>query len=148
LIVVDELATNEPGSLSKGMGWTVPILAEAIHEMCERWKVRAEGCADDAVFARSGSGAGSIAEEFGRANVCFYPARKADRRSGWETMRRLLQDAGKPDVPALYFARRCEYTWATRSMDCSIRRRPRAAASLKPLNLLASPAGFEPALPP
>jgi hypothetical protein len=28
-------------------------------------------------------------------------------------MRRLLQDAGKPDVPGLYVARHCEYFFAT-----------------------------------
>jgi hypothetical protein len=35
------------------------------------------------------------------------------RRHGWERMRRLLADAGKPDVPGLYIARNCMYTWAT-----------------------------------
>lgn len=113
LILVDELATNEPGALNKGLGWTVPILAEAIREMCDRWKVRPEGVADDAIFARIGSGAGSIAEEFARAGVRFVPAKKADRITGWNILRRLLQDAGKPDVPGLYVARHCEYFWAT-----------------------------------
>jgi hypothetical protein len=28
-------------------------------------------------------------------------------------MRRLLADAGKPDVPGLYISRSCEYFWAT-----------------------------------
>ena len=28
-------------------------------------------------------------------------------------MRRLLQAAGKPDVPGLFIARHCEYFWAT-----------------------------------
>ena len=113
LVLVDELATNEPGNLSKGLGWTVPILAEEILALCKRWKVRPTGVADDAIFAKSGHGAGSISDEFRAAGVTFYPAKKADRITGWNIMRRLLQDAGKPDVPGLYIARHCEYFWAT-----------------------------------
>ena len=45
--------------------------------------------------------------------MTFIPAKKADRITGWNIMRRLLQDAGKPDVPGLYIARHCEYFWAT-----------------------------------
>jgi hypothetical protein len=113
LVLIDELATNEPGNVSKGMGYTVPVLAEHLKEMCARWKVPPDGCADDAIFAKSGHGAGSISDEFRAAGVYFYPAKKNDRISGWQTMRRLLQDAGKPDVPGLYVARHCEYFWAT-----------------------------------
>lgn len=113
LVLVDELASNEPGNLQKGMQYTVPVLSEHIKEMCARWKVHPEGVADDAIFAKGGHGAGSIADEFRAAGVTFYPAKKADRISGWQVMRRLLQDAGKPDVPGLYIARHCEYFWAT-----------------------------------
>lgn len=113
ILLLDELATNMPGELNKGMGYTVPILAEQIREMCFRWPMRVQGCADDAIFARTGSGAGSIADEFARCGVNFYPAKKADRITGWTIMRRLLADAGKPDVPGLYISRSCEYFWAT-----------------------------------
>jgi hypothetical protein len=113
LVLVDELATNEPGSVSKGMGYTVPVLAEHIKDMCKRWRVRPEGVADDAIFAQGGHSRGSISDEFRAAGVFFYPAKKADRISGWQVMRRLLQDAGKPDVPGLYVARHCEYFWQT-----------------------------------
>ncbi len=113
LVLVDELATNEPGQLNKGMGYTVPVLAEEIIAMCARWKVKPQGCADDAIFAKTGSGAGSIAAEFKRAGVSFFPAKKSDRITGWNVVRRLLQDAGKPDVAGLYVARHCEYFWAT-----------------------------------
>jgi len=120
LIAVDELATNEPGRLDRGMGYTVPQVAELIKEMCARWpndrkyqKVRPTGPADDSIFARTGSGAGSISDEFRRAGVSFFPAKKADRLTGWNVMRRLLQDAGKPDLPGLYIARHCEYAWET-----------------------------------
>jgi hypothetical protein len=45
--------------------------------------------------------------------VYFSPAKKADRLTGWTIMRRLLADAGKPDVPGLYVSRHCEYFWQT-----------------------------------
>jgi len=113
LVLVDELATNEPGNVSKGMGYTVPVLAEHIKDMCKHWKVKPHGVADDAIFAKSGHGAGSISDEFRAAGVTFLPAKKADRITGWNVMRRLLQDAGKPDVPGLYIARHCEYFFAS-----------------------------------
>jgi hypothetical protein len=113
LVLVDELATNEPGNVSKGMGYTVPVLSEHIKEFCAGWKVRPDGVADDAIFAKGGHERGSISDEFRAAGVDFYPAKKADRISGWQVMRRLLQDAGKPDVPGLYIARHCEYFWQT-----------------------------------
>lgn len=113
LVLADELATNEPGNLSKGLGWTVPILAESILTMADLWGIEPRGVADDSIFARTGSGAGSIAEEFQRQGVHFIPARKMDRIGGQNLMRRLLQDAGKPDVPGLYVARHCEYFWST-----------------------------------
>ena len=113
LVLIDELATCKPERPSEGLGWTVPILAEAINEMCAKWKVPARGCADDAIFAQGGHSNGSIADEFRREKVYFLPARKADRISGWTIMRRLLEDAGKPDVPGLYIARHLEYFWST-----------------------------------
>src|SRR5690606_40258784 len=45
--------------------------------------------------------------------VHFEPARKGDRVSGWQRMRRLLADAGKPDRPGLYVSRACRYWWLT-----------------------------------
>lgn len=52
-----------------------------------------------------GSGAGCIADEFQRAGVTFEPAHKGDRVQGWQRMRRMLADAGKPDRPGLYISR-------------------------------------------
>ncbi len=87
--------------------------AEAITELAEKWHTKPRGVADDACFARSGSGAGSIANEFSSYGVYFDPAKKGDRRSGWERMRRMLEAAGKPDVPGLYVSRACQYFWQT-----------------------------------
>ena len=113
IIIVDELVTSDPVALNDGLGYTIPHLAEYIKEMCLKWDIRAEGVADDAIFSKHGSGAGSIADEFKREGVFFRKAHKADRKSGWEKMRRMLQDAGKPDKPGLYISRHCEYFWQT-----------------------------------
>ena len=113
LILIDELATAKTDRPNEGLGWTVPILAEEICTMSKRWKIKPAGVADDAIFARMGSGAGSIADEFIRAGVRFSPAKKADRLTGWNIMRRMLADAGKPDMPGLYIARTCTYFWET-----------------------------------
>lgn len=91
----------------------MPVLAEEILALCNQWQVKPVGVADDAIFARTGSGAGSINDEFMRAGVRFFPAKKGDRISGWQLTRRLLADAGKPDVPGLYVSRGCTYFWET-----------------------------------
>ena len=113
IVLVDELASNMPGQTNKGLGWTIPVLADAIKELCEKWKIKPAGVADDACFAHHGHGAGSISEEFAAYGVHFIPAKKADRRTGWEIMRRMLQHAGQLDVPGLYISRNCEYFWST-----------------------------------
>ena len=112
-LLIDELATNVPDDLNTGLGYTVPVLSERIKEMCSRWNIRAEGVADDAIFSKHGSQSGSIGEEFRREGVYFFPARKGSRIAGWQTLRRLMQDAGKPDKPGLYVSRGCEYFWST-----------------------------------
>ena len=113
LVLIDEVAAVHPDNPNKGLGWTVRVTAEEISAMCKRWNVKPEGVLDDASFAKTGHGSGSIAQEFARAGVHFRPAKKADRLSGWQTMRRLLADAGKPDVPGLYVSRGCSYWWQT-----------------------------------
>lgn len=113
IVLVDELHTARRENPNNGLGWTVPVLGEEIVKWCQHWDVKPEGVADDAIFAKTGSGAGSIADEFQKAGVAFHPAKKADRITGWNIMRRLLADAGKPDRPGLYIARHCEYFWDT-----------------------------------
>jgi hypothetical protein len=81
--------------------------------MCQHWNVTPRGVADDAIFNRTGSQEGSIADEFRKAGVYFEKARKGSRLAGWQTMRRLLADAGKPDVPGLYVSRNCRIWWET-----------------------------------
>lgn len=113
ILLLDELATNTPDSLTQGLGWGIEKLAEAIQALCYRWDIEPRGVADDAIFARHGHGAGSIADEFEAHGVFFDPAEKGDRVAGWTRMRSMLEAAGAPDVPGLYVSRTCEYWWQT-----------------------------------
>ena len=113
ILLLDELATNRPDSVSEGLRWTIPRVADEIKRLCARWQIEPHGAADDACFAKHGHSRGSIADEFSRCGVHFQPAGKGDRQHGWETMRRMLADAGSPDVPGLYISRACTYFWAT-----------------------------------
>lgn len=113
IVLLDELATADPHSPNEGLGYTIPHLAELIKAFCEQWNVRPRGCADDACFSNHGHSSGSIADEFRGEGVHLRRARKADRKSGWEKMRTLMQDAGKPDRPGLYISRKCSYFWNT-----------------------------------
>ena len=112
-VLMDEETTTHPDDLNTGLGLTVPDQADRILSMCLRWGVAASGVADDAIFNRTGSQEGSIADEFRKAGVYFEKARKGSRIAGWQQMRRLLADAGKPDVPGLYVSRNCRIWWET-----------------------------------
>jgi hypothetical protein len=112
-VLVDEFHTARRGDWSKGMNWVVPQVSDGIKAMCERWHVPARGVADDACWSRTGAEAGSLADEFKRAGVYFEPAHKGTRARGWETMRRMLADAGKVDKPGLYASRACHGFWTT-----------------------------------
>jgi hypothetical protein len=113
IVVFDELVAARKDNPNKGLDWNASTTAEAILEMCQPWGVKAQGVADDACFARTGHGSGSIASEFARKGVNFKPAQKADRITGWQLMRRMLADAGKLDTPGLYITRSAEYFWQT-----------------------------------
>lgn len=113
VLLLDELATDTPGYPNVGLGWTIPRLAEEIKDLAKTWGIPARGCADDASFAKMGHQAGSVADEFTREGVHFRPAKKRDRKSGWQRMRTMLSDAGKADRPGLYISRSCSYFWRT-----------------------------------
>lgn len=113
VILIDECALVDPDDPNKGLGLIVPDQADRILTMCNKWKVPAQGVLDDACFNKTGNQLGSIADEFRRAGVHFSKARKGGRIAGWEHMRRMLADAGKPDVPGLYISRLCRYWWET-----------------------------------
>ena len=113
LVIVDELAAVKRDNLNTGLGWSAATTAEAIREFVKPWGVKPQGVCDDSCFAQGGHSTGSIADEFARGGVRFQPAKKADRITGWQMMRRLLADAGQLDKPGLYVSRACEYFWAT-----------------------------------
>jgi hypothetical protein len=113
VILIDEDAQAHHEDESAGLGLTVPDQAERIRDMCRGYEVPPKGVADDAIFNNTGSQAGTIADEFRRAGVYFSRARKGSRQAGWETMRRMLSDAGKPDRPGLYVSSGCRYWWQT-----------------------------------
>ena len=113
IVLFDEVALVHPDDANKGLGLTVPDQAERIKDACRHWGMRAEGAADDAIFNKTGSQAGTIADEFRKAGVIFWRAKKGSRIGGWQVMARLLADAGKPDVPGMYVSRRCRYWWET-----------------------------------
>lgn len=113
ILLLDEFASALPDEPNRGLGLTVPELAHQIKELCSAWSIPAQGVADDAIFSKHGHAAGSISAEFRCCGVYFRPARKGSRLSGWEKMRRLLADAGKPDAPGLYVSRLCRYWWQT-----------------------------------
>lgn len=113
LILFDEVAFYERDHFSQGLGLTIPTMTEQVVSVCRDWGMRPEGCLDDACFARHGSQEGTLADEYRKAGLIAHRAHKGDRISGWQIMRRLLADAGKPDVPGLYVSERCRYWLAT-----------------------------------
>lgn len=113
IILVDECAIVHPDDDSQGLGMTVPDQAGRIKSMCLEWGARPDGVIDDAAFNKTGSQSGSIADEFRKHGVYFSRAHKGSRLAGWEKMRTLLSNAGKPDLPGLYISRKCRYWWAT-----------------------------------
>ncbi|MBF7694545.1 phage terminase large subunit [Acinetobacter rathckeae] len=129
LVVIDELVTCKRDNFNVGLGWTVPTLAEEVKKMCAYWDIRPYGVADDAIFAKTGHHTGSIADEFKNEGVRFDPAKKADRITGWNILRRLLSDAGKPDRAGLYISQSCKYLWETLPMLARDDKRPEDMAS-------------------
>jgi hypothetical protein len=113
VVLFDECALVHPDDDNAGLGLTVPDQATRIKDMARRWGITPQGSADDAIFNKTGSQSGSIADEFRRAGVAWARARKGSRVAGWQKMRRLLADAGKPDMPGLYVSRNCRYWWHT-----------------------------------
>lgn len=109
VVLFDEVAFVERNSLSKGLGLTVPTMAEEVIEECKAWRMRPQGVMDDATFSQHGGSGGSLADEYRRAGLTLHRAQKGDRLTGWERMRRMLADAGSPDVPGLYISERCSY---------------------------------------
>lgn len=109
IVLVDEVAFVERDMLNKGLGLTVPTMAGEVVAQCKRWAMRPQGCLDDACFAMHGSQSGTLADEYRKSGLIVHRVNKGDRISGWEVMRRMMADAGQPDVPGLYISEWCSY---------------------------------------
>lgn len=109
LVLVDEIAFREKDTLNKGLGLTVPSMAQEVVAQCKYRGIQPKGCLDDACFANHGSDRGTLAAEYRAHGINCKPVMKGDRLTGWERMRRLLADAGKPDLPGLYISEACGY---------------------------------------
>ncbi len=116
IIILDEVHSARPDDWNTGLNWTTETSAEAVKEMCKAWGVAPHGVVDSAVFAAHGSSQGSIGHELRRCGLRLSPAKKGMRADGWQIMRQLMKDAGKPDRPGLYVSRRCAGFWNTAPM--------------------------------
>jgi hypothetical protein len=92
----------------------VPVsdVALMVKDMCKRWGVSPAGVADDAAGVRNQDGV-SVVDSFAENGVYFREAGKGSRIGGWQKMREMLNDAGKPDKPGLYVSDSCTGFWAT-----------------------------------
>jgi hypothetical protein len=112
IVVLAEVSTALEGQLHRGSELPVADVALRITEMCKRYGVRAVGVADDAAGIRNQDGI-SVVDSFANNDVYFREAGKGSRVGGWQHVRELLNNAGKPDVPGLYLSDACQYFWST-----------------------------------
>jgi hypothetical protein len=108
LILLDELATVDPRDPNQGLGWPPGKLAEAIHEMCGRWGIRAQGVGDDA------AGLQDTLLNVLRGHRVYLVRPRKERVAGWAAMRERLHNAKERNGrPGLWITARCRYFWAT-----------------------------------
>ena len=67
---------------------------------------------DSAAGARTGSIAGSIAQELAAEGLSWSASPKGERAPGWSLLTKLFNSAGER-IPSLYMSERCVYGWAT-----------------------------------
>ncbi len=113
VVLLDEVHSARPDDWNAGLSWTTETSAEAVKEMCVAWRVAPQGVVDSAAFAHHGSSEGSIGHELRRCGLRLSPCKKGMRADGWQIMRQLMADAGKPDRPGLYVNHRCKNFWNT-----------------------------------
>jgi hypothetical protein len=109
IVIFDECAFYDPENLNQGLHMTCEMMAGDVVARAKEWGIKPAGVLDDACFAKHGSQSGTLASEYQRAGLIVQRARKGDRLSGWQIMRRMMADAGRPDRPGLYVSKRCRY---------------------------------------
>lgn len=108
LILLDELATVHPSDPNLGLGWPPGKLAEAIHEMCGRWRVSPQGVGDDA------AGLQETLLEVLRQHKIYLNRPRKERVAGWAAMRERLHNAKERNGrPGMWISARCRYFWQT-----------------------------------
>lgn len=126
LVVVDEYATNVPGSTTVGLRLNVIELAPKIKELGERWdmvgRAKLRGPADSQMWALDGRPGGTVANEFYQLGVNFQKVEKGpnSRPPGWVKMKKMMMNSRvlsnsptSTDKPGLYICERCKYFWNT-----------------------------------
>ena len=124
VVVVDEIYTCTKTADGQRL-WntgdrslTVGFFAEMVRAMCERNGIglhkirRMHRIADAAVGAEIGSDHGSIGKQLKKAGAEFVAGPKARRADGWQRIATLLDGAGDPYAPGLYFTGRCDSIWS------------------------------------
>jgi hypothetical protein len=108
VILIDELATNDPTDLNVGLKWPPSMLAEAVTEMCGRWDCYPQGVGDDSYGLED-----TLLERL--ATMGVYVTRPDKQRiSGWSAMRDMLVNAKERNgKPGLWISARCSYFWQT-----------------------------------
>lgn len=108
LILLDELATVHHNDPNVGLGWPPGKLAEAIHEMCARWGVSAQGVGDDA------AGLQDTLLSVLRDHRIYLQRPRKERVAGWAAMRERLHNAKERNGrPGMWVSARCKYFWQT-----------------------------------
>jgi hypothetical protein len=114
LILLDEVHTAVSlEDLNTGQEWSPGKLAEAIHDMCERWGLRnvPHGIGDDYYGLDE-----SLLQVFQREGIWLQLPNKGkgSRVSGWSKMRDLFFNAkARNGKPGMLVNTRCKYFWAT-----------------------------------
>jgi hypothetical protein len=105
-VVVDELATADPGNPNAGLQWPPAMLCEEALARCARWNVRPIGVGDDA----RGLENDTLLDQLRTQGLSLVKPRK-DRISGWTRLKSLMAAVrdDDPDQPQLWISTRCRY---------------------------------------
>ncbi len=111
-IALCEVHTARPDDPTRGLEWSVDMLADEIRGGGDRFGISRRGCVDDA----RGLGADeTVVTEFRRCGLNMQRAVKGSRVGGWMKMKAMLHAANvrDPDAPRLVIHERCVYTLET-----------------------------------
>lgn len=109
VVLLDEIATNEPDDYATGLRWPPGKLAEAIQEMCGKWGFQPRGVMDDAIGIEQ-----NLLDYFRTTYNIYLDKPEKGRIAGWAKMRQAMTNANEQNgAPGLFVSARCRYFWAT-----------------------------------